>query len=206
MERHIGRRLPVGWNDEFASLYDAAYAADLTAVEGVVPLLQELAERGIPTCVASNGSHEKMRQTLGITGLHGRFKGRIFSAQDVALGKPEPDLYLHAARTMGVPPERCVVVEDSPRGVAAALRANMSCIGFAALTPPERLAAPGVVVCGTMSQVRDELRALFTGPSVIGPAPPGGDSSRHRVESDSRRGGRGPTAAGSHSGSIVQRS
>ncbi|WP_270887986.1 HAD family hydrolase [Pedococcus sp. 5OH_020] len=160
VERQLGRRLPRGWDDEFQHLYDAAYAAELTPVEGIVPLLEELARRGIPTCVASNGSHDKMRRTLGATGLHDRFNGRIFSAQDVAFGKPEPDLYLHAARTMGVAPGRCVVVEDSPRGVAAARAAAMACIGYAALTPPQRLAGPGVSVCTTMTQVRDELRGL----------------------------------------------
>ena len=124
-------------------------------------MLEDLERRGIATCVASNGSHGKMRRTLGATGLHPRFSGRIFSAEDVALGKPAPDLYLHAAREMGVPPDRCVVVEDSPPGVAAAQAADMLCIGFAALTPPERLAGPGVTLCGTMTQVRDELRGLL---------------------------------------------
>ena len=161
VERHLGRRLPIGWQDQCQHLYDAAFAAELRPVEGVVPLLEDLERRGIATCVASNGSHGKMRRTLGATGRHPRFSGRIFSAEDVALGKPAPDLYLHAAREMGVPPDRCVVVEDSPPGVAAAQAADMLCIGFAALTPPERLAGPGVTLCGTMTQVRDELRGLL---------------------------------------------
>ena len=67
----------------------------------------------IPMCVASNGSHEKLRFTLGLTGLCERFAGRIFSASEVARGKPEPDLFLHAAEQMGVAPSACVVVEDS---------------------------------------------------------------------------------------------
>jgi len=158
VERHLGRRLPSGWQDQFEHLYYAAYATELTPVEGILPLLEELAHNGIRTCVASNGSHDKMRRTLGATGLLRRFSGHIFSAEDVAFGKPEPDLYLHAASAMGVPPDRCVVVEDSPRGVAAAQSADMACIGFAAVTPAERLASPGVRVCSTMTQVQDELR------------------------------------------------
>ena len=157
VERELGRPLPSGWDDEFEHLYDAAYATELEPVEGIVPLLDELTERGIATCVASNGSHDKMRRTLGATGLHERFQGRIFSAQDVPRGKPAPDLYLHAARTMGVRPGECVVVEDSPPGVAAAWAAGMHCIGYAAFTPAERLAGPGVTVCSTMAQVGDEL-------------------------------------------------
>jgi HAD superfamily hydrolase (TIGR01509 family) len=161
VERELGRPLPSGWDDEFEHLYDAAYATELEPVEGIVPLLDELAELGLATCVASNGSHDKMRRTLGVTGLHERLAGRIFSAQDVPRGKPAPDLYLHAARTMGVPPSECVVVEDSPPGVAAARAAAMRCIGYAAFTPPDRLAGPGVVTCSTMAEVRDVLvRAL----------------------------------------------
>ncbi len=161
VECHLGRRLPIGWQDQSQHLYDAAFAAELEPVEGVVPLLEDLERRGTATCVASNGSHEKMRRTLGTTGLYPRFSGRIFSAEDVASGKPAPDLYLHAAREMGVPPDRCVVIEDSPPGVAAAQAAGMVCIGFAALTPPERLAGPGVTLCGTMTQVRDTLHGLL---------------------------------------------
>ena len=162
VEKQLGRRLPRGWEDEFEHLYDAAYAAELKPVEGIVPLLEELAQQGIATCVASNGSHEKMRRTLGVTGLRERFEGRIFSAQDVAVGKPAPDLYLHAARAMGVAPSRCAVVEDSPPGVAAARAARMSCIGYAALTPSDRLAGPGVTVCSTMTQVREVLLSLHS--------------------------------------------
>ena len=160
VERHLPRPLPSRWQDQFDHHYDAAYAAGLAPVEGIVSLLQALADNGIRTCVASNGSHHKMRRTLGATGLRQLFDGHIFSAEDVAVGKPEPDLYLHAAAAMGVPPDRCVVVEDSPRGVAAAQAAGMACIGFAAVTPPERLAGPGVTVCATMTEVHDELWAM----------------------------------------------
>jgi HAD superfamily hydrolase (TIGR01509 family) len=72
-----------------------------------------LAELTVATCVASSGTHEKMALTLGLVGLRDRFAGRIFSATEVAAGKPAPDLFLHAAARSGVPPHRCVVVEDS---------------------------------------------------------------------------------------------
>ena len=64
-------------------------------------------------CVASSGSHEKMRFTLGKTGLFDRFDGRIFSVDQVAQGKPAPDIFLFAADQMGALPNRCAVVEDS---------------------------------------------------------------------------------------------
>jgi len=162
VQQQVGRRLPPGWDAEIDALADASYEAELQPVPGVEAVLADLDSRGVPTCVASNGSHEKMRRTLGLTGLHTRFAGRIFSARDVARGKPAPDLYLHAAQAMGAAPERCVVVEDSPRGVQAARAAGMACIGYAGLTPASRLAGPGVTVRESMDGVLDELRSLLT--------------------------------------------
>jgi beta-phosphoglucomutase-like phosphatase (HAD superfamily) len=80
-----------------------------------------------------------MRLTLGLTGLWDRFAGRIFSADEVQRGKPAPDLFLYAASRMSTPPERCIVVEDSPFGIAAAKAAGMSALGFAAATSAARL-------------------------------------------------------------------
>src|SRR4051794_34530316 len=87
-----------------------------------------------------------MRRTLGLTGLFDRFEGRIFSADDVARGKPAPDLFLHAADRMGAAPARCAVVEDSAYGVAAARAAGMRAYGYGGgVTPGERLAVGTVV-------------------------------------------------------------
>jgi len=98
----------------------------------------------LPYCVASSGSHDKMRMTLGKTGLMRFFEGNIFSTSEVERGKPHPDIYLHAARTMGVTdPTRCLVVEDSPIGVTGAVAAGMRVFGFAELMPVHRLKASG---------------------------------------------------------------
>jgi HAD superfamily hydrolase (TIGR01509 family) len=82
-------------------------------------------------CVASSGSHERIRFTLGLTGLFDRFEGRIFSVDDVSQGKPAPDIFLHAAEKMGTPPDRCAVIEDSISGVTAGLAAGMAVFAFA---------------------------------------------------------------------------
>jgi HAD superfamily hydrolase (TIGR01509 family) len=75
------------------------------------------------------------------TGLYRHFgEGRIFSAEDVGRGKPAPDLFLHAARTMGVAAGRCAVVEDSALGVQAARAVGMDVFGYAAMTPAGKLA------------------------------------------------------------------
>ena len=107
--------------------------------------------------MASSGSHEKIRTSLGTTGLLARFDGRIFSATDVEHGKPAPDLFLHAAASMGFAPADCVVVEDAPAGVAAGRAAGMRVLGYAALTPAAAL--EGARVFGSMA----ELPGLLNG-------------------------------------------
>jgi HAD superfamily hydrolase (TIGR01509 family) len=132
----LGRPLPPSFLPALEAEVEATFRRELRAVPGIVEALDEIA---LPTCVASGGSQEKMRLTLGLTGLWDRFEGRIFSAGEVARPKPAPDLFLHAAARMRVPASRCLVVEDSPFGVAAARAAGMRSLGFAALTAPERL-------------------------------------------------------------------
>ena len=105
-----------------------AFAADLRPIPGVADALAEI---DLPMCVASNGLPDKMRFTLGHVGLLERFEGRIFSAVEVAEGKPAPDLFLHAARSLGWAPEGCVVVEDSKTGVTAGRAAGMTVLGYA---------------------------------------------------------------------------
>jgi HAD superfamily hydrolase (TIGR01509 family) len=118
----------------------AAFERELEPVAGAVGLLEKLAADGVPYCVASSGSHERIRVGHRKTGLDRLFDdGRIFSSEDVGRGKPAPDLFLYAAERMGAVPERCVVVEDSPLGVQAAVAAGMDVYGFTAMTPAERL-------------------------------------------------------------------
>jgi HAD superfamily hydrolase (TIGR01509 family) len=114
----------------------AAFEHDLRPVPGVLAALDAI---DLPACVASSGSHEKLRFTLGHTGLLERFDGRIFSATEVEHGKPAPDLFLHAAAAMGWEPATCAVVEDSPAGVEAGLAAGMTVFGYAATTPAAQL-------------------------------------------------------------------
>ena len=136
----------------------AAFERDLRAVPGVTAVLDDLHAQGIATCVASSGSHEKMRLTLGLCGLYDGVAGRIFSASEVRHGKPAPDLFLHAAARMGFAPERTAVVEDSVYGVQAAVRAGMAAYGYAGgLSAPGTLAAAGA----TEFQEMADLTALL---------------------------------------------
>jgi HAD superfamily hydrolase (TIGR01509 family) len=155
-EARLGRALPADIEDRYHERLFEAFRTRLTAVPGVAGVLAAIA---MPTCVASSGTHERIRLALTTTGLLAHFDGRIFSAQDVARGKPEPDLFLHAAASLGIRPERCAVIEDSPLGVEAANRAGMTAFGFARTTPVARLREARGGIFSSM----DALPGLLTG-------------------------------------------
>ncbi len=151
--RALGASLPDRWvNDVYTELY-AELARGVKAIPGVAGLLDLLDEAGIPHCVASNGSEEKMRITLGRTGLAERFAGRRYSAHTLGIAKPDPGLFLHAARASGADPARCLVIEDSASGAEAAARAGMRCLGYAPQGDGARLAAHGAVIIRDMAEV-----------------------------------------------------
>jgi HAD superfamily hydrolase (TIGR01509 family) len=151
IEAQLGSRLPGDWKEQFHRRYREAFAADLHPVDGILEALDQITA---PTCVASSGSHDKLRFTLGHTGLYERFEGRIFSGYEVANKKPAPDLFLHAAARMGAEPARCAVVEDTLFGVLAARAAGMRVFGYAGgLSTPERLAGEATVVFEDMREL-----------------------------------------------------
>ncbi|MEQ4207085.1 HAD family hydrolase [Actinopolymorpha sp. B9G3] len=154
---HIGRPVPAEVEERFNAHYREVLAAELQPVSGIVEALDQITT---PSCVASSGGHAKMRFTLGLTGLYERFEGRIFSASEVAQGKPAPDLFLHAAASMGVEPADCAVVEDSQYGVEAARAAGMAAFGYAGgVTPASRLEGPGTVLFTDMRALPELLGA-----------------------------------------------
>ncbi len=157
IERHLGIELADGWDSTYQQWYLEAFERDLTAVDGVEEALDRLR---LPQCVASSGSHAKMQRTLGRTGLLHRFAGRIFSATEVANGKPAPDLFLHAAATLGTASERCAVVEDSVSGVQAARAAGMHVFAYAGgVTPAAWLEGPGTTVFHDMRRLPELIAA-----------------------------------------------
>ena len=103
---------------------------ELLPMPGAVEAVSHLAAAGMPMCVASNGTREKMEVTLEVTSLAGYFGDKFFGVDQVAHGKPGPDIYLLAAQKMGVPPNRCVVIEDSYPGAQAGLAAGMTVMGY----------------------------------------------------------------------------
>ena len=158
VERRVGRELP-DWLERYNNERNKAFRDELTAVEGVVDAIDHLESKGFTTCVASSGTHEKMRFTLGLTGMWDRFEGRIFSATQVEHGKPAPDLFLFAAAQMGWPPSGCVVVEDSPAGVAAARAAAMTCVAYASEYVDPAVFADANAVITSMSDLPAAIEA-----------------------------------------------
>jgi HAD superfamily hydrolase (TIGR01509 family) len=154
IERHLGRS--IDWDAEFEPRYREVFERELVSVPGITEALDVITA---PMCVASSGSHDKMRFTLGKTGLLDRFDGRIFSVDQVAHGKPAPDIFLFAAETMGAAPDRCAVVEDSASGVTAGLAAGMAVFAFAGgVTSAELLSIEGAVVFDNMKDLPATLQ------------------------------------------------
>jgi HAD superfamily hydrolase (TIGR01509 family) len=149
IEEHIGR--PVDWRVQFELRVREDCERELVPVEGVIAALDAIT---VPGCVASSSSHAMLNFKLGLTGLAERFAGRIFSADDVAHGKPDPAVFLLAAVSMGVPPFRCAVIEDSASGVEAGLAAGMTVFAFSGgVTSAEKLQRDGVILFDAMRQL-----------------------------------------------------
>lgn len=153
LEARLGRKLP-GFADRHRNRLRLLFDAGLPPIPGVPQVLDSLA---CASCVASSSTPERLRHALSLVGLFDRFHPHVFSAVEVTHGKPAPDLFLHAAARMGVAPARCVVIEDSLPGVAAAVAAGMTPIGFTAGTHcrpghDARLLAQGAaLVVGSMA-------------------------------------------------------
>lgn len=150
----LGGDLPPEFSDDWDTALFEALRRELRPVAGVTDLMQWIA---VPYCVASNSSRERMRVSLEASGLLPFFAGRMFSSADVANPKPEPDLFLHAARSMGAAPGRCAVIEDTPTGVRAGVAAGMSVFGYVGGTHSnaDALQAEG-------ARIFDDMKTLST--------------------------------------------
>ena len=122
----LGRPLPDDFWRSYERERDASFRESVRPIDGAAEAVRAVAAAGIKTCVASQARLQKSELTLGLTGLRELFGAEhVFSAHDVARGKPEPDLFLYAAAQMGVAPAQSVVVEDTPLGVQAGVAAGM---------------------------------------------------------------------------------
>ena len=156
VEAEIGRPLPRDFFDKMQAVtYESFRSAPLLPVPGVKAAIEAVQKAGCETCVASSGAVEKMKLTLGLTGLWDLFGGHVFSSSMVRRGKPYPDLFLHAAIEMNVQPFDCVVVEDSVPGVQAARSAGMRVLGYVGAPYADRdaMGAAGAFLFRDMKQL-----------------------------------------------------
>lgn len=130
MEARLGAPLPADWDHVIIGRVVAAMTSGAVAIPGAVEALHGITALGLSWRIASNSSHAEMRAKFARLGIAALVEGRAHSREDVALPKPAPDLFLHAAAAEGVTPEQCVVIEDSVPGASAARAAGMECLGF----------------------------------------------------------------------------
>ena len=130
IERVTGRKLPPGFADHYQQRTFEAFRRGLKPVGGAREFVE--AWRDVPACIASSSSPERLALSLEVLDMASLFEGRVFSASNVARGKPHPDIFLHAAERLGVSPADYIVIEDSVGGVTAARAAGATAIGFTA--------------------------------------------------------------------------
>lgn len=172
LAEHTGAPVHVDFREVwYARLFDR-YRRELQPVPGIMTLLDRLDRDGVDYCIASGSSERRLGVALECLDLTGRFHGRAFSADDVARGKPAPDLMLFAAARRGRSPADCIVVEDATAGVTAARSAGMRAIGFVGGThlqtvaqrQAERLVGAGALATSANhAQTGELLRGVSSG-------------------------------------------
>jgi HAD superfamily hydrolase (TIGR01509 family) len=160
-EAKLGRSLPPGWLTEYEHQRAEAFQRDLEPIAGASEAVQRIKAAGLKVCVASQAGLAKTRMTLGLTGLRELFPPHsLFSAQDVARPKPDPALFEHAAAVMNARPSACVVVEDTPSGITAAVAAGMRAIGYAADSDEHALRNAGAEILRSLDGLPELLGLL----------------------------------------------
>ncbi|GIZ51802.1 HAD family hydrolase [Noviherbaspirillum aridicola] len=154
IEQRTGRPAPADFYQQFVARRDAALREAIEPVRHVADAIARLDAAGMRFCVASGADRAKMQLTLGKTGLLPWFDGKMFSGLEVPRSKPAPDVYLEAARVMGVAPARCLVIEDTPTGIRAGRDAGMTVYGYA-----ERMDAQLLLEAGA-ERVFDDMAQL----------------------------------------------
>src|SRR5882724_1691779 len=162
IEREHDIKLPADFAERTARRTLEVFDRELKPIPGITDLLASLPDR---KCVASSSEPPRIRHSLSLAGILHHFEPHIFSATQVKRGKPAPDLFLLAAESMGTAPARCLVIEDSVAGVAAARAAGMTVLGFTGGSHcldghADKLRAAGAAaVCASMTDLRSQIEA-----------------------------------------------
>lgn len=153
MEQETGIELPESFETDFRQRMSSVFKKQLRPVEGALRLVESLR---IPFCVASSGPRKKIEENLQTTNLYTHFAGKIFSGYELNSWKPDPDLFLSAARYFEVAPRDCIVIEDSFVGVSAGIAANMTVLALNTRVDDESLVAANRVFASL-----DEIHKFF---------------------------------------------
>jgi len=157
-EAKLGRSLPASWMAEYEHERAEAFRHELQPIAGAAEAVRHVKAAGLKVCVASQGALEKTRMTLGLTGLRELFAPHaLFSAQDVPRPKSDPALFEHAAARMNAKLSDCVVIEDTPSGIMAAVAARMRAIGYAADSDEHALRNAGAEIIRSMEHLPELL-------------------------------------------------
>jgi HAD superfamily hydrolase (TIGR01509 family) len=142
--------LPPNFESEYRRKTYKAFKTELKPIAGIHSVLQNLE---VPFCVASSGPLEKIRNNLTTTGLIDAFQNRMFSCYEIKSWKPNPDIFLHAAKNMGFKPGECVVVEDSLVGVQAALAGGFDVFLYSKIGNNQQVDIQEVIVFEDMNEL-----------------------------------------------------
>jgi HAD superfamily hydrolase (TIGR01509 family) len=166
-ETHLARALPADWVLQLVQSVTTAMAQEVEPIPGARHAIEATIALGLPFRIASNSSRPELEAKFARTGLAPLVAGRVHSAYDLIArgksGKPAPDLFLEAAAAENIPPEACLVIEDSIPGVQAAIAAGMTCLGFAPDTDGAHLRREGALPFHAMSALPDLLRRYRDG-------------------------------------------
>ena len=152
-EAYLGKALPSDWRAQITRRIIDELAVRSVPIPGAVEALREVTRMGVPWRVASNSSHAEMAAKFQRLGIAEMVRHRLHSFEDVARGKPAPDLFLATAAAEGVSPDECVVIEDSVAGATAARAAGMDCLGFVRGGDAAALRAVGAIPFDDMARV-----------------------------------------------------
>lgn len=154
IETRLGKKLPDNFEEIYRKRTFEEFEKSLKPIPGIHNVIKNLT---IPFCVASNAPDYKVEFNLKLVQLYPYFEKNIFSAYQVQAWKPDPTLFLTAAKVNGFSPNETLVIEDSPAGVQAAVAANMKVLGYAKGKKAEKLQSHGAIVINDMNQVLEHL-------------------------------------------------
>lgn len=161
IRENIRGSLPEDFEQEFRQRTYEVFKSELKAVEGVHDVIKKLR---CPFCVASSGPAEKVRLNLGLVNLLDQFEGRIYSSYDIGKWKPDPGIFLYAAKEMGFTPEQCLVIEDSASGIRAAISGGFMVFALARENRRSHFEQLGAVTFKNMKELEGLLGLSQTDP------------------------------------------